>query len=424
MLLHNLLSLGARRLYNSTALRFIHMSARMNKITTFKLSDIGEGISEVELLRWNKAVGDEVEEMEIVCTVQSDKAAVDITSRYTGIVKKLHVETGDIIKIGNPLMDIEEEGGGDDDPEPAEVADKKKKTEVKDKPTPPPRTQREAAGRVVASPAVKQLAKQLGVDIERVTPTGPMGQVTKEDVEKGAAVSAPISDVPHEFVKLNAIGRGMVKSMVASLQVPHVTVGEDLDVTDLRAFYLQKRGEEKEFKLTMTPFMLKALSLTLKEFPMMNSKFAGDGYLQFTVHNVNVAVATSRGLLVPIIRNVESKNIRQLQMDLIDVQTRSNEMRLTAEDMKGGTVTLSNLGAIGGTFVKACLFEGQSAILALGRAKKQPCYVGDELKPRDVAPMGVTADHRHLDGATIARFAAAFKAKLEDVELLKQHYDC
>lgn len=423
MFVQTLLYRGARTIYHGTTLRYIHRSSRLDKLTTFKLSDIGEGISEVELIKWNKAIGDDIEEMETVCTVQSDKSAVDITSRYTGIVKKLYVDAGEMIKIGAPLMDIETEeeatvthsGGSAKTGAPSQE---------KASQPPPPRFQRTTADRLNASPAVRHLAKQLGVDLEKVTPTGSMGQVTKEDVEKaaGGATKAPESGMPGEFVKLNAVGRGMVKSMVASLQVPHVTVGEDLDLTEVKALYQMKRAEEKGFKLTMTPFMLKALSLALKEHPTMNSKFCGDGYIKFSVHNVNVAVATDNGLMVPVIRNVESKTIRELQLDLLRLQKLAEEMRLSPDDIKGGTITLSNLGAIGGTYVKALLFDGQGAILALGAARKQPCYVDEKLVPREIAPMGVTADHRHLDGATIARFAATFKTILQDPEILKQHY--
>ncbi|GIX65249.1 dihydrolipoamide branched chain transacylase, E2 subunit, putative [Babesia caballi] len=393
----SLLHLGARRACRAAALRYFHRSARHDKAITFKLSDIGEGISEVELVRWNKAVGDEVEEMETVCTVQSDKAAVDITSRYTGVVKKLYVDTGKMIKIGSPLMDIEAE----DDPEQAPAtpaAGKSPAAKAAGAPSQPlQRPQRQSGARVSASPSVRQLAKQLGVDIEKVPPTGSMGQITREDVEKFAAASAPGSDGAGEFVKLNGVGRGMAKSMVASLEIPHVTVGEDLDLTDLRDFYRQKRAESPDTKLTMTPFLLKGMSLALSANPIMNSKFTGDGYMQYSEHHINVAVATDRGLLVPVIRNVERKSIRELQEDLSRVQKLSAELRLAPEDITGGTATLSNLGAIGGTYVNARLFGGQGTIVALGAARRRPCYVGDELVPRDQAALAPRL--RHLERA-------------------------
>ncbi|ORM41539.1 Lipoamide acyltransferase component of branched-chain alpha-keto acid dehydrogenase complex [Babesia sp. Xinjiang] len=410
--------IGSRSLYRAVPSRHFHLSARRDKLTTFMLSDIGEGISEVELVRWNKSVGDEVEEMESVCTVQSDKAAVDITSRYTGVVKKLYVDTGKIIKIGSPLMDIDTE---DDAPPAASGETPAPQTSGTSKPV-APRFQRSSDSGVSASPSVRQLAKQLGVDISKVSGTGSMGQITRDDVERFASDSKEDSDGSGQFMKLNSIGRGMVKSMIASLQVPHVTVGEDLDLTDLRAFYREKRASETEVKLTMTPFILKGLSLALNANPIMNSKFKGDGYVQYSEHHINVAVATEHGLLVPVIRNVESKTVRELQRDLIRVQKLAHEMRLSAEDMNGGTVTLSNLGAIGGTHVNARLYDGQATIVAMGAARKQPCYVGDSIVPRDIACLGVTADHRHIDGAAIARFAAILKDVLQDIKKIGEYY--
>ncbi|CDR94966.1 lipoamide acyltransferase component of branched-chain alpha-keto acid dehydrogenase complex, mitochondrial precursor, putative [Babesia bigemina] len=418
--------IGVRAVPRTAFRRFLHASPRHDKLTTFMLSDIGEGISEVELVRWHKAVGEEVEEMETVCTVQSDKAAVDITSRYTGVVKKLYVDTGNMINIGSPLMDIDAEEHTEVHAAPASADVAKavpQEPAASSSPTTPNQVfQRNKAGGVSATPAVRQLAKQLGVDLESVHPTGSMGQVTREDVEKLAASKNAGSEVPGKFVKFNSVGRGMVKSMVGSLEVPHVTVGEDLDLTELRAFYREKRAVETDVKLTMTPFLLKGMSLALSASPVMNSKFMGDGYMEYSEHNINVAVATKHGLLVPVIHNVESKTVRELQHDLIRVQRLATEMRLSPEDIRGGTATLSNLGAIGGTYVNARLFGGQGTIVALGAARKQPRYVGDALVPREIAIMGVTADHRHIDGAAIAHFAANLKAILQDLDKMLQHY--
>ncbi|GBE61836.1 dihydrolipoamide branched chain E2 [Babesia ovata] len=417
--------IGVRAIPRTVCRRFFHISPRRDKLTTFMLSDIGEGISEVELVRWHKAVGEEVEEMETVCTVQSDKAAVDITSRYTGVVKKLYVDTGNMINIGSPLMDIDAEDDTEVHAAPvsADVAKSAPQEPAgSSSPTPNEPFQRNKTEGVSATPAVRQLAKKLDVDLESVRPTGSMGQVTREDVERFAASKNAGSEVPGKFIKFNSVGRSMVKSMVASLEVPHVTVGEDLDLTELRNFYREKRAVETDVKLTMTPFLLKGLSLALSASPVMNSKFMGDGYMEYSEHNINVAVATNHGLLVPVIHNVESKTVRELQHDLLRVQRLAAEMRLSPEDIRGGTATLSNLGAIGGTYVNARLFGGQGTIVALGAARKQPRYVGDALVPREVAIMGVTADHRHIDGAAIATFAANLKAILQDLDKMVQHY--
>ncbi|AFZ81444.1 2-oxoglutarate dehydrogenase complex protein, putative [Theileria equi strain WA] len=398
--------------------RSFHISTRRNALTTFNLSDIGEGISEVELIKWEKKVGDEVEEMEAVCTVQSDKAAVEITSRYTGIVKHLYVAEGDIIKIGKPLMDIETE-------DQVQLEVKEEPVKNKFEPNTPKVEEKsfhkpQATG-VVAPPAVKKRAKELGVDLALVTPTGSQGQVTMKDLEDFASQDASATKV-----KLDGIGSAMVKSMVASLEVPHVTVGDDLDMTNLLDVYRKRRASDQTVRITATPYLIKAVSLALSKVPIMNTKFSGDGYLQFKEHNISVAIASPHGLLVPNVKNVQDLSIRDIQKELTRLQAAANEKKLTGDDIKGGTCTLSNLGAIGGTFVAARLFDGQACIIALGASKLRPEYVKDgsdlKIEPRSIAPVGITADHRHIDGATIAKFAAELKSIIANAHELDKHF--
>ncbi|UKK02709.1 branched-chain alpha-keto acid dihydrolipoyl acyltransferase precursor [Theileria orientalis] len=390
----------------------IYLSAKRLALTTFKLSDIGEGINEVELLKWEKNVGDQVEEMESVCTVQSDKAAVEITSRYTGTVKKLYVNEGDTIKIGSPLMDIDtvDEVHENNNNDPSSNFGNEKRyfsTLVKNR-----------------NLTFKNLENE-----RKFSTSTPKGAEEKKD-----------DDVVE--VKLDMIGAAMSKSMTASLQVPHVTIGEQADLTGLRALYRSLRenppksaaDEEglEPVKVTITPFIIKALSLALEKVPIMNSKFNGDSYLLFKNHNISVAINSKYGLVVPNIKNVNKLTVRQIQRELNRLQEGANNRKLSMADIKGGTCSLSNLGPIGGTYVIPRLFDGQATIVAMGRPMDKAVPVplpksesGKEdfkLELRSFCNIGVTSDHRHLDGATIATFAVHFRLLLQDTEELKKHF--
>lgn len=391
--------------------RYIHLSARLDALKTFTLCDIGEGISEVELVEWKKKVGDEVEEMEEVCTVRSDKAAVEISSRYTGIVRQLHVKEGDVIKIGSSLMDIETDEIGQGTDKPVEV-----KVEQVGSIEESPKISTSKPSEAFATPAVRNLAKQLGIDLNQLTPSDPSGRITAKDVENFAKEGSKSTKVV-----LKGIGLAMVKSMVASLAVPHVTVGEDFDLTELKKLHEELKAKCAT-KLTLTPFLIKTISIALEDFPILNSKFTGDSYVLFKDHNISIAIDTPHGLLVPNIKSVQSKSIRQIQEDMNRLQRAAFDNKLAPADLKDGTCSFSNLGALGGTFVSARLFDGQALILALGACRKQPVYVNDELKPRWISPGGLTADHRHIDGATIARFANRLKALLAEPNEIRGAY--
>jgi len=428
------------------AYRLMHTSSPALGVITFKLADIGEGIAEVELLKNYKNVGDEIEEMEGVCEVQSDKAAVEITSRYTGKVVKVYHKEGEIVKIGGPLLDIETEGGESHAPS---KHDKKEEDKAAPKAAAAaPKAAKADEEEVAAAPAVRRLAKELGVDLANVTGSGKGGRITKEDVEAAKAAGAtpkaaapakatatvgaqapaapaavkPVFLKPTETVQvpLKGYGRAMAKSMTDSLKVPHMNLGEEIDLTDLMEMrgslkaLLEKTGQ----KVTITPFIIKALSVALTKYPIMNSKFdgvTGDKYTMFGAHNISIAIDTPNGLVVPSIKNVESLSVLEIQGELTRLMHLAQANKLSTADLTGGTISVSNVGVIGGTYVKAILFDGQSCIIALGRVMMKPRY--DEkntLQPRSTMNVAISADHRHIDGATAARFATEFKSALEN----------
>jgi len=426
-------------------------SSRHFGVVTFKLADIGEGIAEVELLKNYKNVGDVVEEMEEVCEVQSDKAAVEITSRYSGKVIKLYHNVGEIVKIGAPLMDIEVEGAGDTKETPEKKAAPAAASGAKGKTASAAKASDEGHGdgEVLTSPVVRRLAKELGVDLSQVKGSGKGGRITKEDVEDFAmgigaqaktptpAAAAPVQSAPATSaplpprpvvvgrnetisVPVKGYGRAMVKSMTDALKVPHMNIGEEVDMTELLEIRssLKTLLEKSKQKLTITPFIIKALSCAMTKVPIMNSKFdiaSNDKYTLYGAHNISIAIDTPNGLVVPSIKNVESLNVLEIQQELTRLVTLAESNKLSQADLTGGTVSLSNVGVIGGTYVKAILFDGQASIIALGRVMKQPRYdANGQIVPRSIMNVAISADHRHIDGATAARFASELKNYIEN----------
>lgn len=430
-------------------------------IVTFKLADIGEGITEVELIKWTLTEGGPIEEMGDVCVVQSDKSAVEISSPYTGTVLKFHHKPGDMIKIGTPLMDIDVPGEEDHDAaagsevaaarEPAGDSPSENPTPSSSTPTPsPPTLSRPTRSiRPLASPACRAIAREKNINLEEVPATGPGGRVTKGDVmmflknrtSEAAPAAAPKPSVPvkqvshaqkagqatEEVLITSPIGKGMVKSMNLSLGIPHMSLQEDVDITDLlvarsrlNAFLDSTTSGEK---LTITTLILKAVSTALKSAPIMNSKFDVNNQDRYTIyhnHNISIAIDTPHGLVVPNIKNVESLGLREIQQELLQLQSLANANRLTPAHLTGGTISVSNVGVIGGTAVRPILFDGQATILGLGRTQKLPRYnpATKGFDARDVMNITASVDHRHVDGATVARFIKTLRAVMENIHTL------
>ncbi|KAF8819804.1 2-oxo acid dehydrogenases acyltransferase (catalytic domain) domain-containing protein [Cardiosporidium cionae] len=492
----------------SESRRWLHMSRASQGIVTFNLADIGEGIAEVEVLRWFKNVGDEISEMEEVCEVQSDKAAVEITSRYSGIVTKLHHTVGSIVKIGGPLIDVSVE----EDVESQEAVTPAKTQTIAssgaDSGVLHPEPDLSAAALLVSfgrdfslrytspfyrgkmgigsapiwvalpfkffrmnllkdfygypcnvlrnifftssqndvrsSPATRRLAKELGVNLAEVVGTGKDGRISKSDVEEhltkvkeilsqpmaviesAAPILPPSSRTALENteVPIRGFGRTMVKTMSESVKVPHLHIGEEIDITNLLIMRKSMKAvAEKEYglKLTITPLLIKAISYALLKFPILNSKIdpSGEKYTLFGSHNISIAMDAPNGLIVPNIKNVQDLSILQIQSELSRLQSLAQKNKLSNTDLVGGTISLSNVGIIGGTLVKALLFDGQAMIIAVGKTQRLPRFDSeDDLVARDIVNLGFSADHRHCDGATVARFSAEMKSYLENPELL------
>jgi pyruvate dehydrogenase E2 component (dihydrolipoamide acetyltransferase) len=419
----------------------------------FKLPDLGEGIHEGEILSVRVSAGDKVNEGDIILEVETDKAAVEIPSPYTGVIEEILVKPGDTVKVGDVMMTFraEEEAA----PPKPEKPEKKPLEKKPAEPARPPEVRR--VGPVPASPATRRLARELGVDLNLVTPTGRGGLVTAEDVrgfaeekEKPAekpkrkpeeepeemrplVVPAPkLPDFskwgPVERVPLRSIRKATAKQMaVAWSQIPHVSNHDVADMTKLDAFREKHKAEieTKGGKLTHTVFALKAVATALKAFPRFNATIdaeAGEIIIKRYYH-IGVAVATGDGLIVPVIRDVDRKSVSELSVELKVLAEKTRARKVTLEELQGGTFSITNVGPMGGGQFVPLINYPQVSILGMGAASMQPAVVGNKkegfrIEPRLVMPLVVCIDHRILDGADAIPFMRMVVGLLEDPEQL------
>jgi len=426
-------------------------AAAGSKVEAFKLADIGEGIAEVQLTELFVKEGDMVKEMDNLCAVESDKASVELTSPFTGKVVKIHHKVSDTVKVGSVLVEIEVAGAGPV-AAPAEVpkAPSPTPTPVSAAPALPvqtsaaPSSDLRAPG-VLATPKVRHLAREKGVDLKTIVGSGPQGRVLESDVMKALAAPAaaaptataaakpavasavvrpPVRDGQDKFVEItDMVGKGMVKSMTDALKLPYMALGEEIDMTDL--LKLQKALKEHAVKRygvkpSVTSFMIKAMSMALHEHPIINSKFGPTdanppNYTILGSHNICIAIDTPHGLVVPNIKDVGNLSVVEIQQEVARLAKLAMDNKLGINDIKGGTITLSNIGVIGTKDPRPIIFDGQAVIGATGRTMVLPRYNEKmELQPRQIMNVRWVGDHRHIDGATLARFSNSFKRFLEE----------
>jgi pyruvate dehydrogenase E2 component (dihydrolipoamide acetyltransferase) len=399
-------------------------------------------------------VGQEVKEGDIILEVETDKAAVEIPSPFSGTVAEIRVKPGDTVKVGDVMMTF---GNG----EAAKAVEVEKLDDV------PPETVETETGvsppkadkrkrPVPASPATRRLARELGVDLHQVTPTGSGGIVTADDVRAFAepgkavveapaageviqveapAVSMPSPTLPDfakwgpvERVPFRSLRRATAKQMViAWSQIPHVTSQDQVDITKLEAFRQKHKAEIQAMggRLTMTIFALKAVATALKTYPQFNATLdleAGEIIIKNYFH-IGVAVNTDNGLIVPVVRDVDRKSIKELSIELNDIVEQTRSRKISLNDLQGGTFTITNAGAMGGGYFAPIINFPEVAILGMGRGRMQPAVIdkgnGDhEIVPRLIMPIVLCIDHRVLDGADAIKFLKVVIDSLEDPDEL------
>lgn len=431
----------------------------------FKFADIGEGIHEGRILKWNYAVGDAVKEGETLVIIETDKVNAEIPSPVSGTVVSLGAKLGETIHVGETLVVINEENKNDffgpakteavsEDQDAGVVGQLVVSEEIIASSIEQVKTDSAEQKKVLASPVARKLANELGLDIRKIKGTGEQGRVMKEDVYKAFEASkapktgevtpeiplpkireevvtpaaAPIkrvdlSNEPGRRVKVSTLRKTIVKAMTISKQViPHTTLMDELDVTELVNFRQSQKAfaADKGIKLTYMPFVIKAAVLALKDFPLFNASFddASEEIIYKDDLNIGIAVDTPDGLIVPNIKNADRLGLFQLAKKVEDLQTRGQNRTLVLEDLVRGTFTITNFGAFDALFGAPIIKHPEVAILGIGKITKKPIVKNNEIVIADILPITVTVDHRIIDGADAGRFAMRFKEYLKNPLLL------
>jgi pyruvate dehydrogenase E2 component (dihydrolipoamide acetyltransferase) len=425
--------------------------------------DIGD-FKNIEIIEVLVKPGDTVKAEDSLITLESDKAAMEVPSPYTGVVKTVNVKPGGRVSKGSPVLVLElaEEGAAPPAPKPAAAeppapaaqAAPERPKEVEPAPKPeiqpsPPVVEPEAAAESGearetpphASPAIRRFARELGADLGRIKGSGPKGRILKEDVQRfvkeslarpvqpvatGGFALPPLPEI--DFGKFGAIeqqplsriqklsGPGLHRNWVG---IPHVTQHDDADITDLEAFrqLLKAEAEKRGVKLTFLPFVIKAVVAALKAYPNFNSSLApgGEVLILKRYFHMGVAVDTPEGLVVPVLRDVDQKSIFDLAKELAEVGERARGKKLRGPDMEGGCFTISSLGGIGGTAFTPIINAPEVAILGLSKAQMKPVYQDGQFVPRLMLPLSLSYDHRVIDGAQAARFITHLNGVLADL---------
>jgi len=426
-----------------------------SKLIEFKLPELGEGIESGQVIEVFVTPGDIVSVEQPLLEIETDKAAVEIPSPVNGTIVDVYVSVGDTVKISQTLVKIngstkedkslQKENtaalAGDGTREEKSVAEEK--PVVREEPTKEKQSSRpniitehdvdatKPLG-VPAAPSVRRLARELGVELVSIVGTGPRGRILEKDVKAYAkAIIKSVSSVPAEpelpdfsrwgetvTESFSTVRKLTAERLSQAWIAPHVTQFDKADVSKLEDLRKLNRGKVKDAggSLTVTAILVKALSLALVEFPKFNSSIhMGSRTIVYKKYiNIGVAVDTERGLLVPVIRDADKKNITEISIELADISSRAREKKISADLLQGGSFTISNLGGIGGTFFTPILNPPEVSILGVSKSSVESVYVDGEFVPRLMLPLSLSYDHRIIDGAEAARFLRWLCEMLEE----------
>ncbi|MFC4076356.1 dihydrolipoamide acetyltransferase family protein [Salinithrix halophila] len=423
----------------------------------FKLPDVGEGIHEGEIVKFHVKEGDSINEDDVLAEVQTDKAVVEIPSPVTGTVKKLNAGEGEVVEVGSVLAVFETDDagadeGGEEQQEEKEEPKTEDKPESKKEETTAKQTEApKAAGRdVLAMPSVRKKAREMGIDIGEVEGSGKNGRVTLEDLENfkdGGAkkeapapeiskdeekqeaakeekkAAAPIAQGDEERMPLRGMRRTIAKRMAQSVYTaPHVTVMEEIDASELIEVrkWAKPVAEQKGIKLTYLPFVVKALTAALHEFPTLNASI-DDEKEEIVIkkyYNMGIATATEDGLVVPVVKNVDRKSIFTLADEIREVVDRTRNRKAGVDELKGSTFTITNIGSFGGQYFTPIINYPEVAIFGMGKMADRPVAIDGEVVIRPMMNVSLSIDHRLIDGDVAARFLNRVKELLENPKLL------
>ncbi len=406
----------------------------------FKLPDIGEGIHEGEIVQWLVSVGDTVAEDQPLVEVMTDKVTAEIPAPVSGTITELHGQPGEVIRVGAVIVVIEE-GAGGGKPAPAKAAQatatpaqgQPEKTAAVDQPSngkaktavlSPPVT----SGKVLAAPATRKLARQLGVDLALIQGSGPRGRITPEDVRRGPApggMTPAASAQPGQFVcgqdkrvPFAGMRRKIAEHLVKSKHTaPHFAYVEEVDMSRLVAMRedLLPLAEAQGVRLSYLPFLIKAVVAGLQQFPMLNAQLDEEKneIVYKGAYHIGVAVATDQGLIVPVVKHADQKSLFAIAREISELAAKARQGKLALDDLKGGTFTLTSIGSIGGMFSVPIINHPEVAIMGINKIEKRPVVRDGQIVIRDMMYLSISCDHRVVDGAEAALFVKAVMEQLE-----------
>ncbi|CAN5679524.1 dihydrolipoamide acetyltransferase family protein [soil metagenome] len=398
----------------------------------FFLPDLGEGLAEVELVRWLVAEDDEVVENQPVAEVESDKAIVSMPAPASGRVTRLCAAIGERVKVGSLLMVVDGDSTVQTSAGPATTAPSVPDSPAQEATASTAAVAAPAKPAVAASPSVRRRAAELGVELESVTGSGPRGRVTVDDVEQAAArggstppqASRPVGQDPQpdaEEVPFRGVRRRIAEAMEHSVRtIPHVCGFHEFEADSLVRLQasLKPRAEALGVRLTYLPFIVKAVALTLKAHPFLNASLDDDAQVirLKKVYNIGIATAAPEGLTVPVIRHADRLGLLQLAREADRLVKAARERTLAPGDLQDGTFTVTNVGASRGWLNTSIIRHPEVAILGAGRIEARAVVRGGQVVARAILPLALTFDHRVIDGAQGLDFMLALRALLEQPE--------
>lgn len=426
-----------------------------------KVPELGDGVESGDVLEVFVSEGDTIEQGQDLIELETDKATVTVPASDAGTISKIHVGEGDTVAVGGVIVSVE---GGTASAAPSAPAVEAPAPEPAPVPTPepvaasapvaetpapapvastppasrpepiatPPASTGMGGGQIAAGPAIRRLAREVGIDLKTVTGTGAFGRITRDDLMKAvrnggpksaSAASASSSGQsdghgPVRIEKMPKIRQTIARKMHESWEsVPRVTNFDDADITDLEEIRQNSKKDyaARDIKLTTMPFVIKAIAMSLKSHPVINASVdLNEGTIIYKEYvNVGIAVDTDRGLVVPSLRNADQMGIPEIARQLSDMAENVRNNNFSIDDLRGSTFTISNLGAIGGTYSTPIINVPETAILLIGRSRKMPVVVDDQIKVRLMMPLSISYDHRLIDGGAAARFLNEVKGYLE-----------
>ena len=417
----------------------------------FNFPDIGEGLEEGTILEWYVKAGQPIKAGQALVNMETDKVVTDIPSPKTGIITATFGQVGETIRVGSPLVEIEIEGAVDEKTTVAvteapkteaieegaavvgtmELAGNNAALPASDEGSAKSASEDAFAPKALATPLARAMAREYKIDINKVTGTGPSGRVTKEDIQNSQSPDKSVEKVETTEVNLQSpddlttyepltqIRKAIAKNMLNSKQnTAHMTLFEEVEISDLieiRQKFKQKLAD-KNIKLTYLPFIVKATVSALKQYAQLNAQMdlENNRMVYKNRYNIAIAIDTSEGLVVPVIKDADKLSIMQIAQKIAQLSDKARDRKLSLDDLKDGTFTITNFGSIGGIFATPVINYPQAGILGIGRIVKKPIVKGDQIQIGNVLPLSLSVDHRIVDGGDASRFMNRIMDYLSD----------